>query len=326
MAARKKAGAAAPAKKSSGSAKGGAKNSSAPAGTPKAKKSWVILFWLAFAITLFGFFIFNRETITSSVQNVRNEIIARNSPKEPEPVIVETPPVKKTEKPAASTPKAAPAAPQPAAKPAPRPPVSSQPPAKPAASPTPAAQPAAKTATPPASQNSQTKTNSAAPAAQSTNSSQSTQAAKNNEPVRSTADLRERTLYFAQVDKDGSILRIKVSRKLPVSDSPMTDVLQALISGPLSNEKSKGLISLIPSDTEILSATVRGETAYISFSEEFQYNTYGVEGYAAQLKQIVYTVTEFPNIKDVQILIEGRRVDFLGEGIWIGSPLNRTML
>ena len=106
----------------------------------------------------------------------------------------------------------------------------------------------------------------------------------------------------------------------------MTDVIQALIGGPSPEEKSRGLISLIPPNTKILSATVRDDTAYISFSEDFQYNTYGVEGYAGQLRQIVYTATEFPNVKNVQILIEGRRIDFLGEGVWIGSPLNRDML
>ena len=106
----------------------------------------------------------------------------------------------------------------------------------------------------------------------------------------------------------------------------MTDVLQALIAGPNENERQRGLISLIPPGTKILSASIRGNTAYISFSEEFQYNTYGVEGYAGQLRQIVFTATEFPNVRDVQILIEGRRIDYLGEGIWIGSPLNREMM
>jgi spore germination protein GerM len=106
----------------------------------------------------------------------------------------------------------------------------------------------------------------------------------------------------------------------------MTDVIQALIGGPIAEEKSRGLISLIPPDTKLLSATVRGDTAYLSFSEDFQYNTYGVEGYAGQVRQIVFTATEFSNVKYVQILIEGRRVDFLGEGVWIGSPLNRDML
>jgi spore germination protein GerM len=103
----------------------------------------------------------------------------------------------------------------------------------------------------------------------------------------------------------------------------MVDSLTALIAGPDTEELRRGLISLIPKGTRILNATVRGSTAYISLSEDFQLNTHGVEGYAASLRQIVWTVTEFSNVKDVQILIEGRRLDYLGEGIWIGSPLNR---
>jgi spore germination protein GerM len=106
----------------------------------------------------------------------------------------------------------------------------------------------------------------------------------------------------------------------------MLDSLNALLQGPTAEEQRRDIVSLIPPGTRILSATVRGNTAYVSFSEEFQYNTYGVEGYAAQLKQIVWTATEFSNVQDVQILIEGRRIDYLGEGIWIGSPLSREEL
>jgi spore germination protein GerM len=131
-----------------------------------------------------------------------------------------------------------------------------------------------------------------------------------------------------QVDRDGSILRIRVTRSLAVSDSPMLDVLQALLQGPSEEERRGGLISLIPPGTRIIprNTTVRGNTAYINFSEDFMFNTYGVEGYAAQLRQIVWTVTEFSNVKDVQILIEGRRVDYLGEGIWVGSPIGRDTM
>jgi spore germination protein GerM len=102
------------------------------------------------------------------------------------------------------------------------------------------------------------------------------------------------------------------------------DSLRALMAGPNAEEEKQGIISLIPSATRLLPATtVRGSTAYINFSEDFQYNTFGVEGYAAQLRQVIWTATEFSNVKDIQILIEGRRIDYLGEGIWIGSPLNR---
>ena len=101
------------------------------------------------------------------------------------------------------------------------------------------------------------------------------------------------------------------------------DSLNSLLAGPNADEKRRGLMSLIPANTKIISATVRGNTAYINFNDEFLFNTYGVEGYAAQIRQIVWTATEFSNVSDVQILIEGRRIDYLGEGIWIGSPLSR---
>jgi spore germination protein GerM len=104
----------------------------------------------------------------------------------------------------------------------------------------------------------------------------------------------------------------------------MTDVIQALIAGPNAEARHRGLISRVPSETRILSATVRGNTAYINFNEDFQYNTYGVEGYAGQVRQIVFTATEFSNVRDVQILIEGRREDYLGDTVWIGSPLGRN--
>jgi spore germination protein GerM len=134
---------------------------------------------------------------------------------------------------------------------------------------------------------------------------------------------RERGLYLIQVDPDGTILRTRITRDLPVTDSPLVDTLNALLEGPLAEEAGQGLISLIPLGTTILSASIRGSTAYINFNENFLFNEYGVEGYAGQLKQIVWTATEFSNIKDVQVLIEGRRLDYLGESIWIGSPVGR---
>jgi len=142
-------------------------------------------------------------------------------------------------------------------------------------------------------------------------------------PVQPPVQTRDRAIYFANVGSDGQILHSKVTRKIPVSDSPMQDALNVLLAGPTAEELSRGLVNLIPKNTRILSATVRGNTAYISFSEDFLFNTFGVEGYVAQLRQIVWTVTEFQNVKDVQILVEGRRMDYLGEGIWIGSPISR---
>jgi spore germination protein GerM len=126
-----------------------------------------------------------------------------------------------------------------------------------------------------------------------------------------------------QVDRDGTIVRTEVTRNLPVSNTPLRDVLNALLQGPTPEESRRGLISMIPAGTRLIKVEVRGSTAYINFNDNFLFGQYGVEGYAGQLRQIVWTATEFSNVNDAQILIEGRRLDYLGESIWIGSPVGR---
>ena len=147
-----------------------------------------------------------------------------------------------------------------------------------------------------------------------------------SKPGQESGKMVERMVYLMKLDTTGAILWTKVKRVLPASDKPLFDTLEALLKGPSAAEEGQGLISLIPKNVKIQNAVVRGNTAYISFSEDFLFNTYGVEGYAGQRRQIVLTATEFSNVKDVQILIDGKSVEFLGEGIWIGSPVSRNML
>ena len=292
-------------------------NSRSQPGTGKKPRSWPILFWLGFAILTLGIFLINREAISSSIKTIQNEIAGRSEqatavpladPNTDTEVQVSPPP---TPSPPAVPPSQAPQTPLPQ-------PPASQPVARPLSQTAPASP---RTAGPQAAPSGQPGT-----ALQPASQESPRVSPPNNQSQAGQSEMRERSLYFIHVDRDGSILREKVIRKIPVSDSPMMDSIQALISGPNTEERGKGLVSLIPPAARILSATVRGDTAYISFSEDFQYNTYGVEGYAAQLRQIIFTATEFSNVKNVQILIEGRRIDYLGEGIWIGSPLNRDML
>jgi spore germination protein GerM len=136
---------------------------------------------------------------------------------------------------------------------------------------------------------------------------------------------RQASLYFVRIDDDGIIVRQEVKRSVPASDSPLSDALEALLAGPTEDEIRRKLLSLVPSGTKLLGAQVRGSTAFLNFNEAFMYNHYGIEGYAGQLKQIVYTATAFPSVQDVQILIEGARHDYLGgEGVYIGRPLSRN--
>lgn len=139
-------------------------------------------------------------------------------------------------------------------------------------------------------------------------------------------EARERSVYFVKIDDSGMVYTSPVKRRVVVSDSPLLDVLSLLLRGPSDTERAQGFTSLIPDGVTVQNARVTGNTAFISFNENFMFNGYGAEGYIAQLRQIVWTATEFPNIHDVQILVEGRRIDFLGESIRIGRPISRDTL
>lgn len=136
---------------------------------------------------------------------------------------------------------------------------------------------------------------------------------------------RNAKLCFVIVDSDGSVSRNIVSRTLPKSDSPLTDALAALLQGPNRNERNQKISTLIPSGTKLLGASVVNGIATLNFNEAFTFNTIGVQGYLAQLMQIVYTATQFSTVNSVQFIIEGEKQDYLGsEGTWIGSPLSRS--
>jgi germination protein M len=127
-----------------------------------------------------------------------------------------------------------------------------------------------------------------------------------------------------KVDADGAIELAPVSRSLAAGDSPLRDNLAALLAGPTPAEAAGGIVSLVPAGTAVRSVTVKGDTATIDFSEQFRFNALGIEGLRAQLRQVVWAATEFPTVSRVQVLIEGKRVDYLGpEGAAVGSPLGR---
>jgi germination protein M len=133
------------------------------------------------------------------------------------------------------------------------------------------------------------------------------------------------TLSFVRVEDDGTILHREVKRSLPTSDSPLYDSLSALMKGPSADDLGKGLMSFIPQGAKVLSVVMRGSTAVVNVNEAFSFNSHGIEGVEAQLKQVVWTATAFPTVHDVQFLIEGKQTDYLGgEGVYIGLPLSRN--
>lgn len=132
-------------------------------------------------------------------------------------------------------------------------------------------------------------------------------------------------LCFVMIDSDGSVVRKLVKRSVSKSDSPLTTALGLLLKGPDTTKSAeKDCITLIPEGTKLLSAKVQNGVATLNFNENFEFNTFGAEGYRGQLMQIVYTATAFSTVNSVQFMIEGEKREYLSEAQWIGSPLSRN--
>lgn len=139
--------------------------------------------------------------------------------------------------------------------------------------------------------------------------------------------VRRASLFFVEVDEDGAISLTSVVRPVDYIDSPLTETLEALLKGLTSSEINRGLLSLIPEGTTLRGVAVKGNTAYIDFSESFRFNAFGKEGYRYQIEQVVHTATEFRTVSDVQITVEGATLSYLGpESPFVGEPLSRGSL
>jgi germination protein M len=137
--------------------------------------------------------------------------------------------------------------------------------------------------------------------------------------------VRKARLFFVTVDPGGKLLVKSVFRPIPASDSPLHDTLEALLKGPTAGELNSGMLTMIPLESRLRSVTMSGDTAVVDFDQSFRFNAQGTEALNAQLRQVVYAATEFPNVKNVQVLIDGKKVRSLGtEGVRIDTPLSRS--
>ena len=79
-------------------------------------------------------------------------------------------------------------------------------------------------------------------------------------------------LCFVNIDADGTVSRKEVTRSLPHTDMPLTDAIKALLGGPNVEETGKDCMTLIPSGTKLLSASIKNNIAYLNFNDEFEFN------------------------------------------------------
>ncbi len=120
---------------------------------------------------------------------------------------------------------------------------------------------------------------------------------------------------------------IPVPRKLSGQNNSIALALSELWKGPSAMEAKNNIISLIPGDVLILSMQHSGEILSLNFNDRILKLSGGNAYIEGILKQIVFTATQFPEIKAVQFAVEGKQNQALiigGDGYTISAPLTRN--
>ena len=125
------------------------------------------------------------------------------------------------------------------------------------------------------------------------------------------------TLFFASADGAGLA---REGREVVVEDGiegGIESVVEELVSGPIGS-----LSPTLPANARVLGVRVEGDVAKIDFGRELQE---GIPSGSSAEMAAVYSIVDsvagnFPQIKAVQLLIEGAPVDSLGH-LDISAPI-----
>ncbi len=130
-----------------------------------------------------------------------------------------------------------------------------------------------------------------------------TEATEATDQEEATTETVKRDLYL--IDNSGLVVPYTVD--LPKTDSAARQVLEYLVAGgPLNEILPDGFRAVIPQDT-VVDVKLEDGTITADFSKEF--GTYNPEDEAKILQAITWTLTQFDNVNNVVISVNGYKLD-----------------
>lgn len=143
-------------------------------------------------------------------------------------------------------------------------------------------------------------------------------AAPEKQPAPPAAETVRLTVYHATRDAMHLVPEVHTVAK---NDHPAQSAVELLLAGP----KSGDLVRTLPEGTKLKNLTVKNNIAYADFSDTLiKKGTGGSAGEILAVASIVNTLTEFPEIYKVQILVEGKRIETLYGHLDTSGPLSRS--
>lgn len=128
-------------------------------------------------------------------------------------------------------------------------------------------------------------------------------------------------VYRAAADGSGKLLPEKIT--IPNNDKTLPE--NALIALVTTKPQDARMDDVVPIGTKVRSLRIEKDgTAYADFTKELAKKKQGSYGELMLCYAITNTLTEFPEIKRVQILIEGKKVITLNGHMELTDPLTRN--
>ncbi|MCE5286439.1 MAG: GerMN domain-containing protein [Pelosinus sp.] len=131
------------------------------------------------------------------------------------------------------------------------------------------------------------------------------------------AETTKITIYHAAADALYLVPEVHV---VPRQSANAEKALELLLAGT----QSRDLVAVMPQGTKLRGVTIKNHIAYADFSEALVKNHGG--GSQTELLivgAIVNTLTEFPDIQKVQILVDGKKIDTISGHLDSGEPFSR---
>ena len=141
------------------------------------------------------------------------------------------------------------------------------------------------------------------------------------EPPKQEIKQQSFIVYRAAADGREKLL----PEKFTMNDNGKSAAENALIALVSTKPQDASMEDVFPIGTKVLSFRVDEKgTAYADFSKELTKKGQGSYGEMMICYAIANTLTEFPNIKRVQILVEGKKVTTLNGHMDVEEPLIRN--
>ena len=131
---------------------------------------------------------------------------------------------------------------------------------------------------------------------------------------------KEFVVYRVQKNGDEILIPEKV-RYAAGKKSREEAALDALVH---TDPVSKQLTNLFPPGTDVRSVKVSGDTATVDFNQNFASKGQGSYTERMMVNAVVCTLTEFPEIKKVKFLVEGKEIDTISGHMDLLDPLTRN--